>query len=82
MNDIISDPVVYEHPDPVFLDADGCVTIFCEPYKLSVKARVKRAPAGGARYTMKWTRVPTKIMKMLHPPNTPCLLYTSPSPRD
>lgn len=65
MSSNISDPVVYEHPDPVFLDADGCVTIFCEPYKLAVKARVKRAPAGGARYAMKWTRVPTKIMKML-----------------
>ena len=60
-----SAPVIYEHPEPVFLDEDGCVTIFCKPYGLQVKARVKRAPAGGARYAKKWDHVPAKIYKML-----------------
>ena len=61
-----SEPVVYEHPEPVFLDEDGCVTIFCKAYDLQVKARVKRAPAGGARYAKKWDHVPSKIMDMLY----------------
>ena len=61
-----SAPVVYEHPDPVFLDEDGCVTILCKPYGLEIKARVKRAPAGGARYAKKWDHVPSKIMDMVY----------------